>query len=550
VTQAIEFLSRNPLLLLFLVVGLGYFAGSLRLFGFSLGPAAVLFVGLFFGALDSRLRIPDLVYVLGLVIFVYVIGLQSGPSFFSSFGRRSLKANLFAFASVAAAAAATVAGGRLIGLGGDSIVGVFCGSLTNTPALAASVEAVRSKLPAGGTALSLDAPVIAYGVSYPFGVIGVLLGFFLFGRMRAAGAGERSPRADAAADASVGPLAARTFRVVNRNVCGKRLSDLVSGEEERGYVLSRLRRGEVSSLIYADTVFEQGDLVVAVGDAAALERARALFGEVSVREIHVENQDFEVRRIEVSDKNVVGRTVADLHLQSLLDATITRLRRGDTDFVPSGDTVLERGDRARVITWAGNMDRVARFFGDSIRSSSETDFLSLSVGLALGVLLGMAPLPLPGGGVFALGFAGGPLVAGLVLGRLQRTGPIIWGMPFAVNQTLRQVGLVLFLAGIGTRAGDGLLATLGGGGWQMMVLGACVTALVTAGVLALGTRGLGLSYPAVMGLMSGIQTQPACLAYANERTPSNAPNVWYASVYPVSMIAKILLAQLMVWWLA
>jgi putative transport protein len=162
----------------------------------------------------------------------------------------------------------------------------------------------------------------------------------------------------------------------------------------------------------------------------------------------------------------------------------------------------------------------------------------------------MIPLPLPRGGRFALGFAGGPLIAGLLLGRLQRTGPMVWGMPFGVNLTLRQVGLVLFLAGIGTKAGDGLLATLAGGGWKMMLLGACVTSVVTVGVLSIGVRRLRLSYAGVMGLVAGIQTQPACLAYANERTSSNAPNVWYASVYPVSMIAKILLAQSIVWWLA
>jgi putative transport protein len=248
----------------------------------------------------------------------------------------------------------------------------------------------------------------------------------------------------------------------------------------------------------------------------------------------------------VSDKRVIGKTIRELNIQNLLDATITRVRRGDVDFVPTGETVLERGDRVRVLTWAGNLDRVARFLGDSVRSGSEADFLSLSVGLVIGVLMGIAPLPLPGGGTFTLGFAGGPLIAGLLLGRLQRSGPITWGMPFSVNLTLRQVGLVLFLAGIGTKAGDGFVGTVEHGGWLLMAVGAGITAVTTLFVLIGGSRFLRLSHPSVMGLMSGIQTQPACLAYANEHGGADAPNVWYASVYPVSMISKIILVQLLV----
>ncbi len=546
----IEILSGSPLLLLFLVVGLGYLAGNIKIAGFSLGPAAVLFTGLIFGAVDSRLRLPDLLYVLGLILFVYTIGLQSGPTFFTSFGRRSLKANGLACAALFSAAMLSAALGVAMGLGGSYIVGAFCGSLTNTPALAASVEAIRHEMPDAASGLSPDpnAPVIAYGVTYPFGVIGVLLAFHLFGRRNK----QRETAAAAATELepAAGPIAARTLRVTNKKVFGRNVSGLLSEEGKAGFVLSRMRRGNVSSLVYGETVLEEGDLVVAVGNPDALKRAKKLFGEFSTKEIYVENQEFDVRRIEVSDKGVAGKSVAHLKLQELLDATITRVRRGDTDFVPTGDTVLERGDRVRVVTWAGNMDRVTRFFGDSIRSSSEMDFVSLSLGLLLGVLLGMIPIPLPRGGSFTLGFAGGPLIAGLLLGRLQRTGPLVWGMPFGVSLTLRQIGLVLFLAGIGVKAGGGLLSALSGDGLRMVALGACTTTAVTVGGIIFGSRALRISYPGVMGLLSGIQTQPACLAYANEHTSTNAPNVWYASVYPVSMIAKILLAQVLVWWFA
>jgi putative transport protein len=547
----LDFLATQPLLLLFAVIGLGYLVGSIRVLGFSLGSAAVLFAGLFFGAIDPRLRVPDLVYILGLILFVYTVGLQSGPTFFASFGRRAFRANLFALAVVVIAALMAYVGSRWFDLEAAAVAGVYCGALTNTPALAASMESIRTALQQHGVSAetlrnALDAPVIGYSVSYPFGVIGVLGGFYLFGRLWKQLGPSATTIAESEEGKKPGSIFARTYRVVNPGIVGKPVSAAFALYQDVGFVLSRMRRGDITSLVYGETRLQLGDLVVAVGDATAHERAKAMFGADSIDQIQLENQEFDFRRIEVSDKKVVGKTISALKLQELLDATITRIRRGDVDFVPTGETILERGDRVRVITWAGNIERVIRFFGDSVRQGTEMDLLSFSLGIALGILLGLVPIPLPGGTTFSLGFAGGPLVVGLVLGRLARSGPITWTMPFAVNLSVRQVGLALFLAGIGTKAGFGFIPTIAAGGWKLMILGGLITATVTLVVLAVGSRWLHLSHPAAMGMMSGIQTQPACLAYAADQSSSNAPNIWYASVYPVSMIAKILLAQILV----
>ena len=435
-TALFDALAESPLLLLFAVIGIGSLVGSFKVAGFSLGPAGVLFTGIFLGSIDHRLRIPELVYVLGLVLFVYTIGIQSGPTFFASFGKRAFRANVFSFGAVLLAALLAGACQRAFGLDGPTMVGVFCGSLTNTPALAASIEVLRQ---GAGAAADIQArtsaPVVGYSIAYPFGVIGVLAGLFVYGKFRAARRME-PPARDAGEARPAGPIVARTYRVVNPGVVGKTVSAILGDGAGLGLVLSRMRRGDTTTLVYPETTFAQGDLVVAVGDESALERARMLFGEESPVAIQTENQEFDFRRIEISDKKVVGKAIAELNLQRLLDATITRIRRGDADFVPTGDTILERGDRVRVITWSGNIDRVARFLGDSVRSSSEADLLSLSAGLVAGVLLGIVPLPLPGGGTFSLGFAGGPLVAGLILGRIQHSGPVNWGMPYGVNLTL------------------------------------------------------------------------------------------------------------------
>ncbi len=549
-TPFLDLLAASPLLLLFLVVGLGYFLGSVKVFGFSLGPSAVLFAGLLFGAVDSRLRIPDIIYILGLILFVYTIGLQSGPTFFTSFGKRTLRANVYAFVVIVLAALLSVLAARVAGLSGPAIAGVFCGALTNTPALAASIESVKASLPGLGTSPAVareivSAPVIGYSVSYPFGVIGVLVGFYLMMRLPQKPVRRETP-AEAQDEDEQKRISARTFRVVNPGIVGKTVREFLEDERHVGIVLSRLRRGSETSIVYPEDLFQKDDLIVAVGDDRALARARELFGEESSEQIQFEKQVFDYRRIEVSNKAVIGKTVSELRLQQNLDATVTRIRRGDVDFVPTTGTVIERGDRIRVLSWFGNIDRVAKFFGDSVRTASEADFFSVSLGIVLGVLAGMIPLPLPGGSSFQLGFAGGPLVVGLILGRLQRTGRVVWGMPYSANLVLRQVGLVLFLAGIGTKAGDGFLATMAVGGWKLMIIGAVVTSATTFVTLALVSRTLNISGPAAMGMMSGIQTQPACLAYANDHSSTNAPNVWYAAVYPVSMISKIILVQVLV----
>jgi putative transport protein len=302
----------------------------------------------------------------------------------------------------------------------------------------------------------------------------------------------------------------------------------------------------VTSIVTPDTLLSAGDQIVAVGTTEALERARILFGEESAVHMPLDNTGIDFRRIFVSHPAVVGKRIHELNLEKEFGATITRLRRGDVDIVPSPGTTLELGDRIRVVTRHENIDRITKYFGDSMKSISETDFLSISFGIVLGVMVGMIPFPLPHGMVFKLGFAGGPLIVALLLGRLERTGPIIWALPFTANLVLRQIGLVFFLAGIGTKAGYGFGATFQSGGWGLIAAGALITTCVVVLTILVGYKYLKLPMSAVMGMASGMHTQPACLAYANQQAQSDQPNIWYATVYPASMITKIILAQIIV----
>jgi putative transport protein len=329
-------------------------------------------------------------------------------------------------------------------------------------------------------------------------------------------------------------------------VFGKTLDAALAMIPDRAFSVSRIKKGDVVSVVVPDVALDSGDLIVAVGGEREMERARVLFGERCPEHLEENLSQIRFRRIFVSNKEVVGKTIRELELERRFNATITRLRRGDVEFVPNLGTVLELGDRIRVVTPRERLDEVSRFLGDSMKAMAETDFLSLSLGIVLGVLAGMIPIPLGGGMSFKLGFAGGPLIVSLILGRLERTGRITWSLPFNANLLLRQVGLVFFLAGIGSRAGLGFIQTIRAGGLGLVAAAAVVTSAVAIAAIVIGYKVLKLPMGAVMGILSGMQTQPACLAYANQQVESELPNVWYATVYPASMVAKILLAQVIV----
>ena len=223
-----------------------------------------------------------------------------------------------------------------------------------------------------------------------------------------------------------------------------------------------------------------------------------------------------------------------------------RVRRGDVEFLPHGDTVLELGDRIRVLTQREHLDAVSSFFGDSYRAVSEIDILSFGLGLALGLIVGLIPIPLPGGSTLRLGFAGGPLIVALILGNIERTGPIVWTLPYNANLTLRQFGLVLFLAGVGTRSGWAFVTTFTqSGGFAIFVAGAVITCATAFLTLFIGYKLLKIPMSIMTGILSGQQTQPAALGFALEQAHNDLPNIGYATVYPLATIAKIVLAELL-----
>jgi putative transport protein len=523
-----EILRHNPLLLLFVVAALGALIGRVRVAGFSFGLAAVLFVGLFFGSLHPDLKLPEVVYMLGLVLFVYPIGLASGPSFFAAFRQRGLRDNLFVLALLALGGALVAFARLLLGWPAAVGAGVFTGAFTNTPALAGVLETLKAR----GLTEALQAqPVIGYSVCYPVGVIGLLVAIALAKRIW------KVPP-----EAPPEPLVHRSVLVMHPEAMPTLPPVRLGRWQHRGTLGIHPPGGLLAA----------GDVISVIGHRGDVDTAAERLGEPIGQSVpggqalEERREDLDLRRILVSKAKVAGRTVGDLHLPERFGAIITRVRRGDTDLLASDEMVLELGDQVRVVAPAEQLPEVARLLGDSPEHGSEVNVLTFGLGTALGLLLGLIPIPLPGGSTFRLGFAGGPLIVGLILGARQRTGPFLWQLPHGANLTLRQVGLVLFLAGVGTRSGWAFATTFQGSlGLELFLTGAaltCGTALLT---LWAGHRWLHIPFAHLTGLLSGLQTQPAALAFATDQTRSQAPNLAYASVYPLATIAKIVIAQLL-----
>jgi len=527
----IHLLRDNPLLLLFLVAGVGFVLGKVKVAGVSLGVAAVLFAGLAFGALDPAVALPELVQLLGLVLFVYTVGLSSGPGFFASLGGRGLRDNGLALTIILVATGMTLAAAKLLHLQGPAAAGLLAGSATNTPALAAVLDALR----AGGAATS--EPVVMYSIAYPMGVLFVLFAIVVMRRLLPADPAPASRRTGGAG------LDNATVSVEHEEAIGLTVAEL---RERAGLhvAFSRVRHAGRVHVAHDDDRLARGDLITVVGSRADLERAIALLGTRATERIDLDRKSVDYRRIFVSDPAITRRPLRQLAIAERFDAVITRLRRGDVELLPDADTELELGDRIRVIAPRERLDEVTRFFGDSYKALSEIDIITFSVGIAAGLLLGKVPIPLGAGRHFELGMAGGPLIAGLVLGRIGRVGPFVFTPPFSASLTLRQLGLVLFLAGVGTRAGWSFASAVRAGTALPILASAAAIAFVapTVGMLV-GRYLLRVPWGVLLGIIAGTQTQPAVLAFASEQTKDDLPNAGYATVYPLATIAKIVIAQ-------
>lgn len=543
--RVVGLLVDQPLLLLFVVIAIGYAIGEIKIKGTGIGVSAVLFVGLFFGALDARLTTPPILVSLGLVLFVYMVGLSSGPGFFASFSRTGLRDNLMVIVVLVLAALVTAVQHFIFGFKPTISSGIYMGALTNVPALAQVTNYVAQMAPADVAAAAVAQPVVGLSVTYPMGVLGPMLVLALMQRLW-----RINYREDADRVRDMFPVEQeiynRTVRVTNAALAGIPLHELVPQQKWETIFGRFMHDGEIE-LSTRDTVLSVGDLVSVIGIPEDVDAVVGQLGEVASQQLDLDRSVYDFRRVFVSNRSLVGRKLRELNLPQKYGALVTRVRRGDIELLANDDLVLESGDRVRFVAPRTQVKALSDFFGDSYRAISEVNLLSLGLGIALGLLLGSIPIMLPGGIQFKLGEAGGPLIMALVLSALRRTGPIVWSLPYSANLTLRQFGLVVLLGGIGIRSGYTFLATLQNAGGLQIFLAGTVVSLVTALlVLWIGYKLLKIPFGLLTGMLSAVHTQPALQAYALQQARNDLPNHGYALAFPMSTIAKILLAQLLV----
>jgi putative transport protein len=537
----IEALVQSPLLLLFTVIAIGYGIGELRIGGFKLGVAAVLFVGLAFGALSPELTITPFIITLGLAIFVYTIGLSSAAGFFASFRQHGFNDVYFAIFTVLVSGA--MAWGIGWGLGFDAALtgGLYAGASTNTPALAGLLDAIQRGGAAGAVEGMSEQAVVGYSLAYPMGVIGVMLGIILLQKLFKINYGDEAK--DLQKDYPLGEaLTSRTLTVEHPDIIGKSLREFLRGKGVH-VVFGRIQHDGNTTLSNWGTVPEKDDKIVLVGTDETIDKAAAFIGPVAEHQLSYDRSVFDVRRLFVSNDDIAGKTIASLNLQEHFNLLITRVQRGDMDLLATGDTVLELGDRILLVAHRDDLPELSKVFGNSYEALSRINLLSFGLGITLGLLLGMIEITLPGGYAFSLGYAGGPLIVALILGQLRRTGPVVWTLPYGANLTLRQVGLIFLLAGIGIRSGQTFYQTLLTDlGYKVFLAGGIISVLGTITTLVIGFKVLKIPFSFLSGMVG---SQPAVLDFAVEQAGNKYPTIGYTRLLPVVLIGKILAVQIL-----
>lgn len=536
------------------VAVLGLSLAGIKFRGVGLGIAGVLFAGILAGHAGLRVEneILEFVREFGLILFVFTIGLQLGPSFFASLRQAGVKLNLLATAIVGCGVLVALAYGWLTRMDPLASAGLFSGATTNTPALGAAQQTLGILQKNHSQSLSADRvalPALAYAVGYPVGICGIIgVMLFLKALFRI------DPEKEAAAfkaeqQKGLEPLLRMNLVVENPNLNGLTISE-IPGRRELTVVVSRIKRPDTEEVEPAteQTAIHDGDRILAIGTKKHLEAFRLIVGRESGMDLMRAPGRAAFRRVVVTRKEVLGKSIGELGLDSIYGVTITRVVRTDVEMPATPELKLQFGDFLHVVGDEEHIAKAADALGNSLRVLNQTNFIPIFLGILLGVAAGLVPIALPGLPVpVRLGLAGGPLVLAILLARLGKIGPLVWFMPATANTALREMGIILFLASVGLKAGEKFLPTLLSSDGMVWLAGACAITILPLIAVGLFARlALRLNFVSLCGLLAGSMTDPPALAFANSIAKSDTPSVAYAAVYPLTMLLRIMAAQLIV----
>ena len=536
--------------ILALVAVVGLFIGNVKFRGVGLGIGGVLFGGIIVGHFVSQAGMTlssDMLHVIqefGLILFVYTIGIQVGPGFFASLRVSGLRLNLFAVLIVIIGGLVTAILHKLFDIPLPVVLGIFSGAVTNTPALGAGQQILRDL----GTPMEMvDQMGMSYAMAYPFGICGILFTMWMLRVIFRVNVETEAQQHESSRTNGGALIKTINIRVENPNLHDLAIKDvpILNGDK---IICSRLKREETLKVPSPDTIIQLGDLLHLVGQPADLHNAQLVIGQEVDTSLSTKGTDLRVARVVVTNENVLGKRIRDLHFKERYDVVISRLNRAGVELVASSDISLQFGDILNLVGRPSAIDAVANVLGNAQQKLQQVQMLPVFIGIGLGVLLGSIPVFVPGfPAALKLGLAGGPLIMALILGRIGSIGKLYWFMPPSANLALRELGIVLFLSVVGLKSGGDFVNTLvNGEGLSWIGYGALITAvpLITVGILA---RMLAkMNYLTMCGMLAGSMTDPPALAFANNLHPtSGAAALSYATVYPLVMFLRIITPQLL-----
>ncbi len=516
--------------MLFVIITFGLLLGRIRLGSFSFDFSAVIFIALIFG--HYGVILDPIIQQIGILLFIFTIGIQAGPGFFRSFMKNGRSFIFLSIIIVGTGALASAMAIILFGIDKNLIIGIFNGALTSTPGLAAAVEATQSPLSS-----------IGYGIAYPFGVIGVVLFVSLIPKIKKIDIQKEEEEYSTHLLDDYPQIVTKDFIVTNQEVICKPFSVLREDKSTIHCITTKIFRNNQVLIPHTDTQLELDDIIRVVGPDRDMHRVSEMVGP-ETNHSFPKTESSDAQWIFVTNKAILHKQIEDLNLFANFNASIAVLKRSGIDISPDPKTQLRFGDRLFIAADKESFPAIITLFGNESKRLSETDFLPITLGIIIGIVLGTIPINL-GIFTFKLGLTGGVLSAAIILSSIGKTGPIIWSMSSNANLLIREFGLLLFLATVGCEAGSHLVETLINHGILLFGIGAAITLIPLLAGWWVGRRVFRINALSLLGLITGGMTSTPGLGAAAKHTHTNIPQIAYATVYPFALVMMILFSKLL-----
>ncbi len=535
-----------------LVIASGVLLGKLKVYKISLGVTFVLFTGIFAGHLGVRINhdVLDFIKDFGLVLFVFFIGLQVGPGFFSSFKKGGLTLNVLAMGIVFLGAIITIALHFVTGVSMPMMAGIMSGAVTNTPGLGAAQQALKQVADSSNGA---DIPNIGlgYAVAYPFGVIGIILSMLIIRAISKTDINREAEKYEQLQHPQEAVPQKTSIIITNPEIFNKNISE-IARHFKNDAVISRILHNGIDSIVNSETRFSEGDIVLLVAQQGDIPDLVKLLGKPSVFDLGAFPGKLMSKQVLVTNRHIIGKSLGSLKLRTRFDINITRIARSGIELLATPDIRLQIGDKLTIVGDEKSIDNAAQLIGDSLKRLNEPNLFPIFIGIMLGVVLGSIPLAIHGIPTpIKLGMAGGPLIVAILLSRYGYKFSLISYTTPSANMMLREIGIVLFLSSVGLKAGESFVSTLvSGDGFIWMAYGAIITVVPILMIGIFTKFVLKRNFFELCGLMSGSMTDPPALAFANSISQTEAPAIAYATVYPLVMFLRIIIAQMLILFFA